>query len=196
LQRAVEEGRFREDLLARINLWTFCLPGIAERREDIAPNLEYELTQFSAKTGQVVRMNKEATQRFLQFAESREATWRANFRDLNAAVTRMATLAAGGRITTDLVEEEIGRLETQWQVCIDDRGSRSLDGLIDVSQLDDFDRVQLEAVVRVCRESKSLSDAGRKLFAVSRNTKAKPNDADRLRKYLNRFGVSWKNIGD
>ena len=26
LTRAVEEGRFREDLLARINLWTFCLP--------------------------------------------------------------------------------------------------------------------------------------------------------------------------
>jgi transcriptional regulatory protein RtcR len=194
LQRAVEEGRFREDLLARINLWTFCLPGLAERREDIAPNLEYELTQFSAKTGQVVRMNKEATHHFLRFAESREATWRANFRDLNAAVTRMATLAAGGRITTDLVEEEIGRLRTQWQPCIDNSGSGLLHGLVDVSQLDDFDRVQLEAVVRVCRDSKSLSDAGRKLFAISRDTKAKPNDADRLRKYLNRFGVSWKEI--
>src|SRR5215213_7674940 len=29
----VREGRFRDDLLARINLWTFSLPGLAERRE-------------------------------------------------------------------------------------------------------------------------------------------------------------------
>jgi transcriptional regulatory protein RtcR len=76
LQRDVEDGRFREDLLARINLWTFCLPGLAERREDIAPNLQYELKQFSTRTGQVVRMNKEATQAFLRFAESDEAGWR------------------------------------------------------------------------------------------------------------------------
>lgn len=192
LQRAVDEGRFREDLLARINLWTFCLPGLAERREDIAPNLEYELTQYSAKTGQVVRMNKEATLRFLQFAETDAATWRANFRDLNAAVTRMATLAAGGRISTDLVEEEIQRLQTQWQPCIVDRRDHSLQGLVDASQLDDFDRVQLEEVVRVCRQSKTVSDAGRKLFAVSRNLKAKPNDADRLRKYLARFELTWE----
>jgi len=42
----------------------------------------------------------------------------------------------------------------------------------------------------------SLSAAGRRLFAVSRDAKAKakPNDADRLRKYLARFGLSWNAI--
>ena len=35
-------------------------------------------------------------------------------------------------------------------------------------RLDLFDRAQLAAVIGVCRESASLSDAGRKLFAVSR----------------------------
>ena len=33
----------REDLLARINLWTFQLPGLAQRVEDIEPNLDHEL---------------------------------------------------------------------------------------------------------------------------------------------------------
>jgi transcriptional regulatory protein RtcR len=37
-----------------------------------------------------------------------------------------------------------------------------------------------------------LSDAGRRLFAVSRNAKRQPNDADRLKKYLARFGVTWE----
>jgi transcriptional regulatory protein RtcR len=40
LHAAVREGRFREDLLARIHLWTFVLPGLRDRREDIEPNLQ------------------------------------------------------------------------------------------------------------------------------------------------------------
>jgi transcriptional regulatory protein RtcR len=54
--------------------------------------------------------------------------------------------------------------------------------------------VQLAEVVRVCRKSRSLSDAGRKLFYVSRTRKASPNDADRLRKYLARFGLEWDRL--
>ena len=53
----VDAGRFREDLLARVNLWTFCLPGLAERREDLAPNLQYELDRFAARTGRKVTIN-------------------------------------------------------------------------------------------------------------------------------------------
>jgi transcriptional regulatory protein RtcR len=41
-------------------------------------------------------------------------------------------------------------------------------------------------------ESRSLSEAGRMLFTVSRQAKAKANDADRLRKYLARFGLTWE----
>src|SRR2546422_7740186 len=45
LATRVREGRFREDLLARINLWTFYMPGLRDRLEDIEPNLKYELEQ-------------------------------------------------------------------------------------------------------------------------------------------------------
>ena len=47
LQVSVGEGRFREDLLARLNLWTYRLPGLAERSEDIEPNLDFELERWS-----------------------------------------------------------------------------------------------------------------------------------------------------
>ena len=59
------------------------------------------------------------------------------------------------------------------------------------TRLDLFDAMQLASVIGVCRQSKTLSDAGRKLYAVSRDTKSKPNDADRLKKYLARFGLDW-----
>jgi transcriptional regulatory protein RtcR len=35
---------------------------------------------------------------------------------------------------------------------------------------------------------------GRQLFAASRTRKAAPNDADRLRKYLARFGPEWSTV--
>jgi transcriptional regulatory protein RtcR len=98
LGRRVAEGAFREDLLARINLWTFHLPGLAERPEDIPPNLDYELERAAALVGVRVTMSREARARFLDFAVSAEARWPGNFRDFNAAVVRMATLAPGGRI--------------------------------------------------------------------------------------------------
>lgn len=66
--------------------------------------------------------------------------------------------------------------------------------LIDTQQLDRFERVQLEDVITVCNQSKNLSEAGRLLFAVSREKKNNTNDADRLRKYLARYGLSWKEI--
>lgn len=42
----VRRGTFREDLLARINLWAFRLPGLRERSEDVEPNLQYELDRY------------------------------------------------------------------------------------------------------------------------------------------------------
>jgi transcriptional regulatory protein RtcR len=193
LHEAVRQGRFREDLLARLNLWTYQLPGLAQRREDIEPNLAFELERFSREQHQQVRFNAEARARYLAFATSADAAWSGNFRDLGASMMRLATLANAGRIQTEGVDEEIRRLRTQWS---GGEAPSLLEGLLgeDVATLDRFDRVQLEEVVRVCAASKSLSAAGRELFAVSRMQRASTNDADRLRKYLARFGLDWETV--
>ena len=194
----VEQGNFREDLLARINLWFFELPGLAQRRADIDPNIDFELQQFTRQSGQKITMSKEARQEFMEFALSRSTPWKANFRDLNAAITRMSTLASGGRITPVLVKEEIDRLKQSWQGPTKEKESSRI--LIDrlgesrVEQIDRFDQVQLAEVIHICRQCKTLSAAGRELFQVSRLSKARPNDADRLKKYLARFGLSWDDL--
>ena len=61
-----------------------------------------------------------------------------------------------------------------------------------LAEMDLFDRLQLASVIRICRASRTLSEAGRQLFATSRHRKKTANDADRLRKYLARFGLSWQ----
>lgn len=193
LGAAVAQGRFRDDLFARLNLWTFTLPGLAQRREDIVPNLDYELDRFAEREGERISFNKEARARYLTFATAPDAGWPGNFRDLAASVTRMATLAPSGRIDSEQVDSEIARLKSLWrgQTAATDDG---LSALIDVETLDPFDRIQLAEVIRICRQSRSLSDAGRALFAVSRTAKKSQNDADRLRKYLARFEISWESV--
>jgi transcriptional regulatory protein RtcR len=206
LGSAVAAGTFREDLLARINLWTFRLPGLRDRIEDLEPNVEHELERWSQQVGRRVHFSAEARRRYLDFATSGEAAWHGNFRDLNGSITRLCTLAEGGRITETDVDGEIARLRSDWRrdepfaaagdagggargADADDELLRSVLGDERLAALDRFDRVQLAEVVRCCRSARSLSAAGRELFAVTRQKRATANDADRLRKYLARFGL-------
>jgi transcriptional regulatory protein RtcR len=206
LGSAVAAGTFREDLLARINLWTFRLPGLRDRIEDLEPNVEHELERWSQQVGRRVHFSAEARRRYLDFATSGEAAWHGNFRDLNGSITRLCTLAEGGRITETDVDGEIARLRSDWRrdepfAAVGDAGDgargaeaddellRSVLGDERLAALDRFDRVQLAEVVRCCRSARSLSAAGRELFAVTRQKRATANDADRLRKYLARFGL-------
>ena len=93
---------------------------------------------------------------------------------------------------------EIGRLKSLWRT----GQSGGADGGVvaemlgtEAEWLDLFDRCQLETVLKICRESASLSAAGRALFASSRLEKKSANHADRLLKYLARFGLKFEEIG-
>lgn len=197
LGRAVADGRFRDDLYARLNLWTFALPGLADRHEDIAPNLDYELDRFAEREGTRVTFNKEARDRYLTFATHPDARWTGNFRDLASSVTRMATFSPSGRIDASCVDSEIGRLRRLWSTgtAVDD-GLGTIVPAERMAELDLFDRVQLAHVVAICRRSRSLSEAGRMLFAESLAKRSSSNDADRLRKYLQRFDLTWPALND
>jgi transcriptional regulatory protein RtcR len=95
------------------------------------------------------------------------------------------------------VDEEIDRLKGSWRSDRKRDASVKLTNFLNeeqISALDLFDRLQLEQVVDVCSRSRSLSDAGRLLFNQSRSLRSTPNDADRLRKYLARFGLDWASV--
>jgi len=78
----------------------------------------------------------------------------------------------------------------------DDHGAVLAEVLSDKAKdkLDLFDQTQLAFVIRVCRESATLSDADRKLFAATRENRKTANDADRFRKYLARFDLDWQSL--
>lgn len=190
----VRQGLFREDLLARINLWTYRLPSLIERQEDLEPNIEYELEKYAQKHGDFISFNKAAREKYLSFAQSPQAVWATNFRDLNASITRMATLAVGGRITGEIVDGEILRLRHDWQQ-VDEPAQTfvNLENYID-EEIDLFEQLQLTAVIKICKESATAAEAGRRLFNISRLGKKSVNDSHRLRQFLGKYGLSFKDL--
>ena len=111
----------------------------------------------------------------------------------------MATLAVGGRITEDVVSAEIQRLRQAWKGFggFDEEKSEHLELLLSsaaLEELDMFDRLHLSEVIRVCQQSRSMADAGRKLFNVSRNKKTSINDSHRLKQYLQKFDLTFQQV--
>ena len=200
LSQLVTEGSFREDLLARIDLWTYQLPSLKERLEDLEPNLDYELEAFTNKSGYLLTFNKTARERYLNFCRSPEALWSANFRDLNASITRMGTLADGGRITLAVVEDEIQRLQRKWQLAPSQANWKpeaiveAVLGAGSSANIDYYEQLKLAHLIEICRESRSMAEAGRRLFNVSRMQKKSSNDSHRVKQLLEKYGIGFDDL--
>ena len=195
LAQRVGQGLFRPDLLARIDLWTFALPGLKDRPEDIEPNVLFETERVSQQLGSRVRWSPDAYRRFLDF--SMGAPWPGNFRQLGSAVTRMATLSDGYRIAIGDVDFElanIGQVETP-AARLDDDGLGLVRKLLSsqaIADADLFDLKSLATVLEAVKQTRSMAEAGRLLFAASRLQKASPNDSDRVRKHLAGWGLLYQ----
>ncbi|WP_186475516.1 RNA repair transcriptional activator RtcR [Psychrobacter sp. KCTC 72983] len=214
LRRAVADGEFRADLFARLNTWTFFLPSLKDRIEDLPANIDYELARLGSEQQYQYRFEPAARAYYEAFATSSEATWQGNFRDLSASMTRLTTLCEGKVIRMPDVKAEITRLKHLWalpssaQHQVDKAYAPSLneqqahaDTVLsrhlssdDKDALDPFDAVQLAYVIEVCYQHSSQAAAGRYLYANSRNKLKSNNDSDRLRKYLLKFGLRFDEL--
>ena len=230
LRQAVANGEFRADLFARLNTWTFFLPSLKDRLEDLPANIDYELARLGSEQQQHYRFMPEARQLYESFAMSQDATWQGNFRDLTASMIRLTTLAESKVIRNDDVQAEIERLTHLWELPDSLSGSNSLindnkgnknspsdnnpDTSLDsetveqgshnilrryldedmLTTIDPFDVVQLAYVIEICINHKNQAAAGRYLYANSRDKLKSPNDSDRLRKYLMKFGLRFDGL--
>ena len=107
----VAEGRFREDLLYRINTIEITIPPLRERGEDIILLAEHFLHVYANKYDKVVKtINRDARQRLLRH------TWPGNVRELMHAVERAVLLAKGTALCAqDFVLKDTGRRATPTQ---------------------------------------------------------------------------------
>lgn len=101
----VNEGRFRQDLLYRINTIELTIPPLRERGEDIILLAEHFLTLYAHKYGKPkMTLNRDARQRLLKH------TWPGNVRELMHSVERSVLLSKGTTLCAqDFVLEEPSR---------------------------------------------------------------------------------------
>jgi two-component system, NtrC family, response regulator AtoC len=104
LRRLVSEGRFREDLLYRINTFTIELPPLRERIEDIEPLAAFFLRRFAFESRKnVVGFSQAAT------ILLRGYDWPGNVRELKNVVERAVVLCPGAEIKPDDLPRELRR---------------------------------------------------------------------------------------
>ena len=96
LERAVREGRFREDLYYRLNVIPIRVPPLRERKEDLPMLVDYFLQEFSRQRGrQIKSLGPEVMDRFLAYE------WPGNVRELENVIERIFILSEGEEICLD-----------------------------------------------------------------------------------------------
>jgi len=94
LQRAVREGRFREDLYWRLNVVHVRLPALRERRDDLPVLLDHFLDRFNRELGLAVRSIAPDARRLLC-----DHDWPGNVRELENTICRAMILCEGETLT-------------------------------------------------------------------------------------------------
>jgi DNA-binding NtrC family response regulator len=93
VRKQVAEGRFREDLLYRVNTVEIHLPPLRDRREDILPLARHFLSRLSARQGKPARpLSAQSARALLEHA------WPGNVRELEHVIERALLLARGDDI--------------------------------------------------------------------------------------------------
>ncbi len=105
LREEILAGRFREDLFHRLNVVPVRVPGLSERREDIAELANYFIERISEATGLPRRVLGEDAIATLQVHD-----WPGNVRQLRNNIERLLILATGDpseEITAEMLPSEV-----------------------------------------------------------------------------------------
>jgi DNA-binding NtrC family response regulator len=95
LEKAIDDGVFREDLFYRLNVIRIVLPPLRERREDIPLLAHHFLNHYARLNGKKISGFEASAMAYLM-----NASWRGNVRELENAVERAVVLSKGETITT------------------------------------------------------------------------------------------------
>jgi DNA-binding NtrC family response regulator len=102
LRRAVEEGRFREDLYYRLNVIAIQLPPLRQRKEDVPALVQHFVDKYAHENSkQVEGITPEALQILMDY------DWPGNVRELENVIERGVVLATGSMIDKELVPEQV-----------------------------------------------------------------------------------------
>jgi DNA-binding NtrC family response regulator len=102
LRRAVDEGRFREDLYYRLNVIAIQLPALRHRKEDIPALVHHFVDKYAKENGKPVGgVTADAMQALLDY------DWPGNVRELENVIERGVVLTTGNAIGRELIPDHV-----------------------------------------------------------------------------------------
>jgi transcriptional regulator with PAS, ATPase and Fis domain len=102
LQGAIVEGRFREDLFYRLNVFPIEVPPLRERKEDIPLLVQYFAERYASKAGKnITNINKKSMEALQSY------TWPGNIRELQNVIERSVVICDTDTLFVD--ESWLGR---------------------------------------------------------------------------------------
>jgi len=102
LKKDVDEGKFREDLFYRLNVFTITLPALRDRKKDIPILAKYFLKRFSYATNNRI---KSMSEEFIEHLQNHD--WKGNVRELKNIIERACILEASNQLTADSLPLEL-----------------------------------------------------------------------------------------
>ena len=173
LKEMVQEGRFRNDLLYRLNLFTLRIPPLRERAEDLFPLTEFFLNRLRSKYGisQPLVLSKKSVEQMLNYK------WPGNVRELENTLERSVLTSSDYQNIRVSFEGEAGGLGPAMSVVSNE--------LIKLETFEAMQKHYFEAVLKAAKGKISGTDGAAALSGMHPNT---------LRSKLDKLGVTFKAV--
>jgi two-component system nitrogen regulation response regulator NtrX len=173
LERAVANGKFREDLLFRLNVIPLHVPPLRERPDDIPALVRHFSLLFQSRSGRPMPVWRDDAIALMQ-----RYRWPGNVRELANIVERLAILRGGAEVTTRDVSAVLP---------LDGRAAAIPDALPDPALLDHPLSDALDAYERTLI-ARALSSAGGNVAEAARRLQT---DRPNLYRRMRRLGIAW-----
>ena len=179
LEKAVEEGDFREDLFYRLNVVRIQLPALRERREDIPQLVSYFLSKNSPNPKQPKTVQPDA------LAKLETHDWPGNVRELENAVQRALVMAKGDAILLENLPPEVLNVANAASPDVDGDDLAGLASKLfrwarNNPDLKVIPAVERELVINALKETDGNQVQSAKLLGITRAT---------LRKRIEKFDI-------
>jgi DNA-binding NtrC family response regulator len=168
LENAISAGKFREDLYYRLNVVSFKIPPLRERREDIPELVSYFLKRFSREIKKrTVGIHPAAMEKITSYG------WPGNVRQLENVLKRAVVLCQGEWILEDQL-----LLEKPWEKREGDLGKRPVEDLLDIlfdeiSTQEESDMISVlekGLILRALQKTKGNQVQAAQLLGINRST--------------------------
>ena len=151
IERAIEQGKFRQDLYHRINEFTLQVPPLRDRMEDLEEFATFFLSQANEELGKEIKgISPKA------IAAMKQMTWQGNLRELRNVIRRCVLFAEG-----DYIEVE------DLPVYIESTSTPKPENNDDFALRPGNEREQIEAALNKARGNKTVAA---RLLQVDRKT--------------------------